>query len=141
MRPHKLGETQFALFSHHTPAIIQAIVNLEGEKAAPVEGCYKGEREPAFIAELATFCARFHGECLADGQESYLILDEPEERYNLRPATLVYFDGRPSESIGYFGAAPKAYALAQDGWTLKDGEYFTTFDSVEAYVRARHNFA
>lgn len=113
VRPEKQDE-----FRQHAP--------LYGAAIREVEGCYKGEQEPAWIVPESLFYT-IRAEGWLEGQESVLHLG-PRDRDGGRIAILWYLTpGVPWVSthvIGTFKAVPDAVAAEHASWTKDRGQYY-----------------
>lgn len=140
---YETDSEQYVIFASHQPCdrVTAGLLAL-GIVATPVDGCYKGKEEQAYLVD------RKHWErgvrrntTIVWGQESALHLGPRDESKGARPAYLQYLEipagrrvdlraGGLSASIpspkwlGWFCQSSKEDALKQDGWTLLNGRYY-----------------
>lgn len=95
-----------------------SLINAYGGNWRPVEGCYKGEREDAYIVTLEDHVTLAHCVAIAaaNHQESLLLVDEQ------RRAHLHYIDSGKVEHLGAFVECQPAQA--GDAYTIADGRYY-----------------
>lgn len=105
-------------FRQHAP--------LYGAAIREVEGCYKGEQEPAWIIPESLFPTVLV-EGWLEGQESALHLG-PRDREGGRIASLWHLTVGGHKAldnfIGTFKAVPDAVAAEHESWTKDRGQYY-----------------
>jgi len=94
----------------------------------PIEGCYKGKREHAWITNLNNWPRVMSvARSFITQEESILHLGQVQGTHSpndVRPCVLEYFNGNVPEFIGYLWPVSRDTALAYDAWSLKDGQHF-----------------
>lgn len=98
--------------------VAESLQAVHGGNWRPVEGCYKGEREPSYLVTLDDSVTLAHCVAIASAnhQESILLVDEQ------RQAHLHYIDSGKVEHLGAFVECQPAQA--GDAYTIADGRYY-----------------
>tara|TARA_R110002072_G_scaffold273239_5_gene433971 strand:- start:8357 stop:9076 length:720 start_codon:yes stop_codon:yes gene_type:complete len=84
-----------------------------------LKGCYKGEEETSYICSWHTWNHHVRHWLAIQFQESFLVLN-PARRDNVRPACLMYQNGKLPENVGYFHSVPEHVAKRCDAWTFDE---------------------
>lgn len=109
-------QDQYMIFSCHAPEFMTKCLEANGIDYKVVEGCYKGEREPAYIVN------RKHEReikfMLKGDQESILFLDEVQKD-GTRGAKLIFLKDGHLEKLGRFKPVDADVAAQHDAWTFR----------------------